>query len=33
MTIEERVERIEKHLGIDDEPEILTVVDPDTGLE
>jgi len=33
MTIEKCVERIEKHLGIDDEPEILTVIDPDTGLE
>jgi len=33
MTIEERLERIENHLGIDDEPEILAVVDPDTGLE
>jgi len=33
MTLEERLERLENYLGIDDEPEILTVIDPDTGLE
>ena len=31
--LRQRLDCIENHLGIDDDQEILTVVDPDTGLE